>query len=74
MTDMATGSDVIKGQATPKGFSWMGVRACATGSCAISYQTSPVGLPLENMGAHMRDRKCSCGVILFVLKPNPKED
>jgi hypothetical protein len=24
------------------------------------------------MGAHMRDRKCPCGVILFVLKPNPR--
>ena len=70
-----TGSDVIKRHVTPSGFPWKGmVRACATGSCAISDQTSPVGLPLENMGARMLDRKCPCGVILFVLKPNPKED
>jgi hypothetical protein len=34
-----------------------GMRACAT----ESDQTSPVELPLENMGARMRDRKCPCG-------------
>ena len=37
MTDMATGCDVIKRHVTSKGFPWnCGVRACATGSCAIS--------------------------------------
>ena len=49
-------------------------RACANGSCRISDQTSPVGLSLEGWNARMRDRKYHWGVILFVLKPNPKED
>jgi hypothetical protein len=40
-SSMATGCDVIKRHVTPKGFLWKGgVRACATGSCAISDQTS----------------------------------
>jgi hypothetical protein len=43
-------------------------------ACTIFDQRSPVGLPLENMGARMHDRKCPWGMILFVLKPNPKED
>jgi hypothetical protein len=42
------------------------VRACATGSCAISDQTSQVGLPLENMWARMRDWKCPCGALYDV--------
>jgi hypothetical protein len=29
---------------------------------------------MENMGVRMRDRKSPWGMILFVLKPNPKED
>ena len=51
-------SDLIKHHVTPKGFPWKGrVRAYATRSCAISDQTSTIGLTLENMGARMRDRK-----------------
>ena len=47
------------------GFPWKGrVRACATGSYAISDQTSPVGIPLENMVARMHDRKCPWGCSL----------
>ena len=38
-----TGSDVIKRHPTPSRVPWKG--------CAISDQTSPVGLPQENMGA-----------------------
>jgi len=70
-SSMATGCDVIKRHVTPKRFRWKGgVRACATGSCAISalvgpfhrkrsYQTSPdpFGVPLEGWDARMRNRK-----------------
>ena len=42
------------------------VGACATGSCAISDQTSQVGLPLKNMWARMRDWKCPCGALYDV--------
>ena len=48
----------------PDGISLEGwVRAWATGNCAISDQTSPVGLPLENMAACIRNRKCTLGAL-----------
>ena len=48
----------------PSWFPWNGVlRTGTTGSCAISDQTSPVGLPLENMGARMRYRKYPWGAL-----------
>ena len=46
------------------GFPWKGnVLACATNICIISDQTSPVGLPLENMRACMHDRKYPWGAL-----------
>jgi hypothetical protein len=46
------------------GFPWKGnVLACATNICTISDQTSPVGLPLENMRACMHDRKYPWGAL-----------
>ena len=36
-----------KSRDSEEGFPWVRVQACATGSCAISDQTSPVGLPLK---------------------------
>ena len=67
-----TRSKVIKLNVTPKGFHWKGgMLPCTTGSRIFlpirayfdrkwRYETSydPAELPLENMGAHMRDRKC----------------
>ena len=42
MTDIATGCDVIKRHVTPKGFPWKGgMRACATGNCAIFALVGP---------------------------------
>ena len=60
-----TGSDVIKRHVTPSGFPWKG---------GVCDQMLLVRLSLENMGTRMRNRKCPWGVILFVFKPNPKED
>ena len=70
-----TVSDVIKRHVTPEGIPYEG-----WGSRMRNRKLNDIRLnvtrraSLENMGARVRDRKFPCGVFLFVLKPNAKED